>query len=94
MCSVKINSLCMKSSGNPHIVPLHIYTVNDHSTQSDPYLHTASSRRRVFIIAESSQGSSEEFIRATFGARNLLSLLMAKRFKMPGLKQASINATL
>jgi hypothetical protein len=64
-------------------------TVNDHSAQSDPYLHTASSLKHVFIASQIIQGSSEEFISATV---NLLSLLMVKLFKMPGQKQASIKA--
>jgi hypothetical protein len=79
----------MKSSDNPYVLPLHIYTANDHSAQSDPYLHTASSLKHVFIISYIIQGSSEEFISAT---RNLLSPLMVKLFKILGLKQASIKA--
>jgi hypothetical protein len=36
----------MKSSGNPHTLPLYFYTVKDHSIQSDPYMHIASSSIR------------------------------------------------
>jgi len=83
----------LKSSGNPHTLPLYVNTVKDHSTQSDPYMHTTSSRRLVFITLESIQGSGGEFIRATFGTRKVLSLLMAKLCITPGLTQVSINAT-
>jgi hypothetical protein len=31
----------MLSSGNPHTLPLYVYTVKDHSIQSDPYMHIA-----------------------------------------------------
>jgi hypothetical protein len=83
----------MKSSCNPHTLPLYVYTVKNHSTQSDSYMPTASWRRDVFIKFESIQGCGGEFIRATFGTRKVLSLLMAKLCIMPELMQASVKAT-
>ena len=83
----------MKSRGNPHTLQLYVYTAKDQSTQSVPYMHTASSRRHVFITLESILGSGGEFIRARFGTRMVLSLLIVKLCIMPGFMQASINVT-